>query len=298
MRRGFTLIELLVVIAIIAILIALLVPAVQAVRESASRTQCINHLKQIGIAFHNHHDTHGAFPNGGLGWWSNRSFTGGIPDSYEKQEWGWGYQILPYVEQDAVWKQPSDADVVKVAVGVYFCPSRRPPTVLNAVGEWGYVGLRAQSDYAGNAGIDTSNAPAGAVVPGNGVDGLVIRQGYGKVQLAKIIDGSSTTLLVGEKRLNAQLAQSLVDCDDCQGYVSGWDNDAVRWGVLPPEPDYRRAGQICDERGSQFGGPHKGGFTACFGDGSVRFLRYSANFTAFQRACSSRDEQTYNPDDL
>src|SRR3954468_2362390 len=95
-RRGFTLIELLVVIAIIAILIALLVPAVQKVREAAARTQCINNLKQIGLAMQMNHDTVKAFPSGGWGWnWIGCPGQGTDP----KQPGGWLYNVLPYVEQ-------------------------------------------------------------------------------------------------------------------------------------------------------------------------------------------------------
>src|SRR5438270_7532937 len=105
LRIGFTLIELLVVIAIIGVLIALLLPAVQKIREAANRTQCANNLKQIGLAVHNFHDTNGVFPTQG-GWWSTGVAydPSGAPYSYKYQTAGWAFQILPYIEQENLYK--------------------------------------------------------------------------------------------------------------------------------------------------------------------------------------------------
>jgi prepilin-type N-terminal cleavage/methylation domain-containing protein len=105
LRVGFTLIELLVVIAIIGVLIALLLPAVQKVREAANRTQCANNLKQIGLAVHNFHDTYGTFPNTGAWWFTGAGYDAtGTPLGTKFQTAGWMYQIMPFIEQDNLYK--------------------------------------------------------------------------------------------------------------------------------------------------------------------------------------------------
>ena len=139
---GFTLVELLVVIAIIGVLVALLLPAIQAARESVRRTQCMNQLKQMGLAIQNHVSAHKVFPTGGSGYnpliknyVSGGTNSPGVPNGPKKQGLGWAYQILPYLEQGAVKGIVTQAQLQATVVALYFCPSRRSPDiVLTAIG--------------------------------------------------------------------------------------------------------------------------------------------------------------------
>ena len=287
--RAFTLVELLVVIAIIGVLVALLLPAVQAARESSRRSKCMNSLRQFGMAFHSHHDTNQLFPDGGENWSPTaypRTMKNGVPGTAPDQNWGWGYQILPFIEQTAVWREPDDGRVRGATLPIYFCSSRRKPMAIT-VGPTTPQIPAGMIDYVGNAGTEEFLPPVqsqmvngiGVDIPGaavgNGTDGVVVRRpgqfpNRGQpVRIAIITDGTSNTLLIGEKRLRPENLGKPQPHDD-QGFTSGWDRDEVCWGNVAPDGD--RRGQ---DGFYQFGSAHPSGFNATMCDGSVRIIRYN-----------------------
>jgi prepilin-type N-terminal cleavage/methylation domain-containing protein/prepilin-type processing-associated H-X9-DG protein len=292
-RRGFTLIELLVVIAIIAILIGLLLPAVQKVREAATRTTCRNNLKQIALAFHNFHDATGSLPTAG------NYDSGNAPT--DRRDWGWAYQILPFIEQSATFNEPSNSIVRKTIIKTYNCPSRRPAIVY---------GSQAKSDYAGNGGTRvTSDAWDGPVVKSLGSAKSFTK---GTLNLASgIPDGTSSTLLVGEKQVNFASMGGAIgeDYSDNESWAGpGFaDADIMRGcrlisGVYQaPQPDINVATVAAAQAMAdsyRFGSSHPTGINAAFADGSVRNVRFAVAPEVFRRACVRNDGLPFNPDDL
>ena len=271
-RSGFTLIELLVVIAIIAMLIALLLPAVQQAREAARRTECKNHLKQIGLAFHNHHDQYRFFPTGGWNWNTPPTFTNGSPAVGEKQRAGWGFQILPFIEAGNVWSS-GPVQAISTPNPTFFCPTRRSAQVFTMDDFYeppltGDSVSNAQCDYA------ASNSEGTGVV-----------KRFKPNRFRDITDGTSQTLLIAEKRINRAFLGQQQD-DDNEGYTAGWNEDTIRRTDRIPAPDY--SAPVGDgER--LFGSSHSGGVNALLADGSVRVISYHIDESVFRKLGDRRD---------
>ncbi len=299
---GFTLIELLIVIAIIGTLIALLLPAVQAAREAARRMECANHLKQIGLACQNHHQAYGALPTGGYSDGFSRAMVGNVPATYLTQVWSWGYQILPFMEDVALYENPTDSVVYGTTIAPYFCPSRRSPVALTG-GPWAVTNLPvAMNDYAGNGGSSLEDGD-GSGIYGDGHDGVIVdRAGTPTavppippvpfVNLKNITDGTSKTLLIGEKKMNIAFCTVEPQADDNEGYVAGFQDDIVRFGAatspygpIVPNPDFAgpQYGVIAwIPHTFQFGSSHPGVCQFVLCDGSVQTIGFTIDPTAFQ----------------
>jgi prepilin-type N-terminal cleavage/methylation domain-containing protein/prepilin-type processing-associated H-X9-DG protein len=199
--RGFTLIELLVVMTVISGLIALLLPAVQAAREAARRVQCLNNLKQVGLALQNYHEGAGTFP---MGYVARSRFVDGASDT--APGWGWATMILPQLEQGPLFsavncglsvEAPQNATVIRSMITTYLCPSdlaHGPAPVTDAAGN--VLTTAAPSSYAACVGGNETDTATGIHQDGLGT-GAFFRNS--RIRLADITDGTSQTITVVER---------------------------------------------------------------------------------------------------
>ncbi len=267
-RLSFTLIELLVVIAIIAILIGLLLPAVQKVRAAATRTQCQNNLKQLGIALINYHASYRKFPQ-------PRGVSASEITHFS--EWkGWPYKILPFIEQNNL-REATDANFpgsIYTNVPLFECPadSRAGRDGKDNTYSFGLTtsGLIWYVGVSGSLGV----LPDGFTPTNSGV----FQANSTGVEFTDISDGASNTLMLGERPPAANLAWGWWGFSDYDNVLA--TRDFIGGTELYPgcpSPGIYRQGKTsnnCDS--NHFWSLHDGGAYWAFADGSVRFLPYSA----------------------
>jgi prepilin-type N-terminal cleavage/methylation domain-containing protein len=327
-RLGFTLVELLVVIAIIGVLVALLLPAVQYARESARRIQCANHLKQLGTAFHLHHDALRSLPHAGIDYWVNTPrFINGAGATGNRQWAGWGYQVLPYIEQQQIFDgagATSGTDdarrivAISTPISMMYCPTRRSAKALPSTPSWYPTNPNlAQLGPSGTSFPHGVIDYASAFVDGGGrndarfnVQGDVTRSGA-VVRLGGVIAGTTgendpnpaTAVLnvIGMGELSDGTANVILlgekrlnssflgqyQTDDNEGYTCGWDHDVNRDCSLQPRPDPRSG-----YGEYRFGSSHPTGFQVVMGDGAVRFVPYTIDELIFHRLGYKNDNET------
>ena len=263
------------VITIIGILIALLLPAVQSAREAARRLQCTNHLKQIALAFHNYHTAFGVLPDGGKDKPGSNNCNG-CCNADNRGDWNFLYQIMPYIEQENLYNESSASTIYRTPVAVYYCPTRRRPTRYpNDSGT-------ARSDYAGCTGDKLK--------PANGA--VVTRVCDPAVGFAEIRDGTSNTLLLGEKQQNPDYFGR--SGGDNEPYVNAGaaysgDVDQFRNARYPPASDSDYPTEPPTLWVQRFGSSHAGMFNGALADGSVRSFSFSIDLETFRRLCVRND---------
>ena len=313
-RRGFTLVELLVVIAIIAILIGLLLPAVQKVREAANRVKCANHVRQLALACLHYHDDHDAFPPGG---YFLPHTDAGQNGGYNKGSWH--VPVLPYIEQEALYRQIPDLDVpyvdsIQRAVDRGVLP--RPLNLFRCPGD-SYNPAAPVTNYAGSAGPQcffgpcgydpfqkhcngtaeatprplsppthpgyTASADAGKTLDPALARGMMSWHGA-RITLALVTDGTTHTILLGETLPGERAMRN----------TNNWARSKAGATTIIPinhrtpylgadgctaAPDRYYLNYNVAEG---FKSCHPGGATFAFADGSVHFLRQTIDHRTFQ----------------
>jgi len=272
----------LVVIAIISVLIALLLPAVQAAREAARRTQCLNNFKQVGLALHHYHDAVEAFPMGYAAW---GKFIDGATDT--NAGWGWGTMILPQVEQAPLYNSVNfglpmgsaqNTTVIRSMITTYLCPSDLIQGAFPVSdGSGNILAIAAPSSYAASVGGNETDTATGINNDGRGA-GMFFRNS--RIRLADLTDGSSQTIAIVERawsKANGVWAGAL-----SHGTIRrGAQNGCPTTGALfyPAATLVQAHCHLINTNSDPDGGLddcsslHPGGANFLFADGSVHFLK-------------------------
>lgn len=306
-RPGFTLIELLVVIAIIAILIALLLPAVQQAREAARRSQCKNNLKQIGVAMHNYHATYNTFPPGFI---AKNPPTASV-NAIERSVYSWGAFILPDLDQTPLFKKLGVGNVLletnlvtnladmQKSLPTFRCPSDVGPELNNfddSKSDNAALNANQYNAYVTSNGADRiAIALSNYVMVANSSDSttpMVYAAQYGpplgvgfinsRVSIRDITDGTSTTVLVGERAW--QFNGLTIGAANALGFSSETNAAAsnVRTAALCALAigydgiNYSATNRVHQRRG--FNSNHAGGVHFVMCDGSVRFISQNIDY--------------------
>ncbi|MDX1966605.1 MAG: DUF1559 domain-containing protein [Planctomycetaceae bacterium] len=288
-RQGFTLIELLVVIAIIAILIALLLPAVQQAREAARRSQCVNKLKQLGLALHNYHDTFNTFSPGWIG------VQGGVHNTEGNSGFGWGAHILPQIDQGPLYGRLNfnrecydpafNAVAMSSVLSAFRCPSDPSPETWMLAEEGNpsnIVATLPTANYVANFGTqgyeDLCEDPPYPAAQCQG-DGVFYHNSA--TRMRDLVDGTSNTILLGEHKTDTRAetiaVSGLAWHSTWVGLVAGGEEASARFlGVSDHTPNHPSL-HIDD-----YSSWHTGGVHFLFADGRVRFVNENVDYVLFQ----------------